>query len=102
MNVRTPELMRQLIAAALLSAIAVMALVAAAGHAGAADMPAAAYAERVHGVQVAACGPAGETAILFDHRGYPTIPARTPYFYCLTGTTLLPGQIPPPPDYCCH
>ena len=44
--------------------------------------------------------PAGEVVVIFiDNK--PTIPARTPYFTCLTGTTLLPGTIPPPPEYCC-
>jgi hypothetical protein len=42
-----------------------------------------------------------EVVILFDERGYPTVPARTPYFYCVTGATLLPGDIPPPREYCC-
>jgi hypothetical protein len=51
-------------------------------------------------VAVQACVP-GETVILFDKYGRPTVPARTPYFYCVTGTTLLPGDIPPPPEYCC-
>jgi hypothetical protein len=44
---------------------------------------------------------ARETVILFDEDGHPTIPARTPYFYCATGTTLTPDQIPPPREYCC-
>ena len=42
-----------------------------------------------------------EVVILYDEDGHPTVPARTPYYYCLTGTTLLPGDIPPPPEYCC-
>jgi hypothetical protein len=42
-----------------------------------------------------------EVVILYDEDGHPTIPARTPYYYCVTGTTLLPGDIPPPPEYCC-
>jgi hypothetical protein len=65
----------------------------------AADLPET--QRQVRGPVVAACG-AREIVILFDERGYPTIPARTPYFYCVTGTVLLPGDIPPPPEYCCH
>jgi hypothetical protein len=42
-----------------------------------------------------------ENVILFDEDGHPTIPARTPYFYCATGTTLTPDEIPPPREYCC-
>ena len=49
---------------------------------------------------VAVCGPQ-EIGILYDEHGIPTVPARTPYYYCVTGTTLLPGDIPPPPEYCC-
>jgi hypothetical protein len=49
---------------------------------------------------VGACAPR-EVVILYDERGRPTVPARTPYYYCVTGTTLLPGEIPPPPEYCC-
>ncbi len=47
------------------------------------------------------CGQNVEDVVLFDGKGRPTIPARTPFFYCVTGETLLPGQIPPPPEYCC-
>ena len=47
------------------------------------------------------CGAPPEIVILFDEEGVPTVPARTPYFYCVTNTTLLPGDIPPPPEYCC-
>jgi hypothetical protein len=85
-----------LLAAALLSlAPATMAGMSAQ----AADMPES--RPHVRGPVVAACGPR-ETVVLFDERGYPTVPARTPYFYCVTGTVLLPGDIPPPPEYCCH
>jgi hypothetical protein len=45
-----------------------------------------------------------EQVALFMREGtkrIPTVPARTPYHYCLTGETLLPGEIPPPPEYCC-
>jgi len=48
-----------------------------------------------------ACDGPKEDAILFDWFGTPTPPGRTPYFTCLTGTVLLPRQIPPPPEYCC-
>jgi hypothetical protein len=47
------------------------------------------------------CGQNVDDVVLFDEKGRPTIPARTPFFYCVTGETLLPGQIPPPPEYCC-
>jgi hypothetical protein len=58
------------------------------GPSDAADMPTVPQPR----VVVHACGP-GETVVLFDERGRPTVPARTPYFYCVTGTTLLPGDI---------
>jgi hypothetical protein len=102
MRISTWDLARQLIAAALLSAAAVAAMFAAASKAGAADMSGYYGAEPSRGGPViAACGPQ-ETVVLFNKSGVPTAPARTPYFYCLTGTTLLPGDIPPPPEYCCH
>lgn len=47
------------------------------------------------------CGQNVDDVVLFDAIGRPTIPARTPFFYCVTGETLKPGQIPPPPEYCC-
>jgi hypothetical protein len=81
-------LTRQLVAAGLLS-------FAASGQAGAADLTVSEPPRRI-----AACVPR-EVVVLFDERGHPTVPARTPYFYCVTGTTLLPRDIPPPPEYCC-
>ncbi len=92
-----PVLTRQLVAALILSALAVAAMIAAAGDAGAADLTAYPVDRRP---VVAACGPQ-EIVILYDENGVPTVPARTPYYYCVTGTTLLPGNIPPPPEYCC-
>ena len=89
------ELMRQLIAAIFLSALAIAAMMGAIGSAGAADLPGSA------GGAINACGQPQEDVILFDEDGTPTVPARTPYFTCVTGTVLLPGQIPPPPEYCC-
>jgi hypothetical protein len=95
--------MRQLVAATLLSALAIAAMVGALGPAGAADMPAGAVVVETPAL---ACAPQ-ETVILFKEWGHigvwsePTVPARTPYFTCVTGTTLLPGEIPPPPEYCC-
>jgi hypothetical protein len=68
----------------------------AAGAAQAADLTVPVEPRRV----IAACAPQ-EVVILYDERGRPTVPARTPYYYCVTGTTLLPGEIPPPPEYCC-
>lgn len=91
----TWDLVRQFAVAAALSAVAVGAMVAATGRAAAADLTV--EPERV---VVQACGPR-EIVILYDEEGRPTVPARTPYYYCVTGTTLLPGEIPPPPEYCC-
>ena len=64
--------------------------------AGAADMPG--YDRPATNI----CGQDVDDVVLFDEKGRPTIPARTPFFYCVTGETLLPGQIPPPPEYCCR
>ena len=64
--------------------------------AGAADMPGAGGQQATN-----ICGQNVDDIILFDEKGRPTIPARTPFFYCVTGETLLPGQVPPPPEYCC-
>ena len=64
----------------------------------AADMPGAGNGQPVTKI----CGQNVEDVVLFDEKGRPTIPARTPFFYCVTGETLLPGQIPPPPEYCCR
>ena len=50
---------------------------------------------------VAACPPPQEVVILYDEQGRPTVPGRTEYYYCVTGTVLRPGDIPPPPEYCC-
>jgi hypothetical protein len=90
------ELMRQLAAAIFLSALAIAAMVGAIGPSDAADLPGGAG-----GGRVSACPPADENVILFDKRGHPTPPGRTPYFTCVTGTVLLPRDIPPPPEYCC-
>ena len=89
--------MRQLVAAIFLSALAIAAMMGVIGTAGAADLTV--YpAERP---LVYACPGPQEVVILYDKQGRPTVPARTPYFTCVTGTTLLPGDIPPPPEYCC-
>lgn len=75
---------------------------AAAGHAQAADIPIERQPGPVAAEPVTDCGPR-EVVLLVDERGYPTVPARTPYRYCVTGPPLLPGRgIPPPPEYCCH
>ena len=95
MRKKNGEVMRQLAAAIFLSALAIAAMLGAIGPSGAADLP-----DGYGGVSANACAPK-ETVILFDEDGFPTIPARTPYFTCVTGTTLLPGEIPPPPEYCC-
>ena len=94
----TSDLTRQVVAAAILSAVAVAAMAAAATKAGAADLSAYPVEQRV---VVLACPGPQEVVVLYDEEGRPTVPARTPYYYCVTGTTLLPGQIPPPPEYCC-
>jgi hypothetical protein len=90
-------LMRQLLAAIALSALAVTAMLGTIGVAGAADLSVVPPQR----VLVQACPGPQETVILYDEEGRPTVPARTPYYYCVTGTTLLPGDIPPPPEYCC-
>jgi hypothetical protein len=95
MRKSTWDLTRQLVAAAVLTAVAVAAMIAGAGQAGAADLVVYPQQRTV----IAACGPQEVVVIFIKNR--PTIPARTPYFTCLTGTTLLPGTIPPPPEYCC-
>jgi hypothetical protein len=82
-------------AAIILSAGAIAAMM---GMAGAADLSVTPPERQV----VMGCPGAQEVVILYDEHGRPTVPARTPYYYCVTGTTLLPGQIPPPPEYCCH
>lgn len=90
---------RQLVAAGVLSAAAVAGMIAALGQAHAADLsvaPSGQYRQVVVNVCTGR-----EVVILFDERGYPTIPARTPYYYCAVGTTLLAGDIPPPREYCC-
>jgi hypothetical protein len=89
--------MRQLAAAIFLSGLAIAAMTGVIGPAGAADMPDSASGGRAI---INACAPR-EHVILFDEHGTPTVPARTPYFTCITGTVLLPGDIPPPPEYCC-
>jgi hypothetical protein len=96
MRKKNGEVMRQLAAAIFLSALAIAAMLGAIGPSGAADLPGS-YGG---GAVVDACAPK-EQVILFDEDGFPTVPARTPYFTCVTGTTLLPGEIPPPPVYCC-
>ena len=87
------DLMRQLAFAIFLSALAIAAMIGVIDQAGAADLPG------LHGDTVSAC-PAREQVKLFK-KGVPTVPGRTPYFTCVTGTVLIPGDIPPPPEYCC-
>lgn len=93
------DLMRQLIVGIVLSATALVLMVAMSGLAKAADMPEGYVAKRPAVVQ--ACAGPQEKVILFDEEGVPTVPGRTPYYYCVTAATLLPGEIPPPPEYCC-
>lgn len=96
MRKKNGELMRQLAAAILLSALAIAAMMGAIGPAGAADLP-----DSNGGVVGVNACPPKETVILFDEDGLPTVPGRTPYFTCVTGTVLIKGDIPPPPEYCC-
>lgn len=94
-------LMRQLAAALFLSALAIAAMMGLIGPAGAADL--GGYAPTRLG---GACEPQ-EEVVLFTERGIfpryriPTVPARTPYFTCVTGMVLKAGEIPPPSEYCC-
>ena len=77
----------------------IMATLVAAGSAGAADLSVG-DGEEDRAIYV--CGRRMDHVILFDEVGNPTVPARTPMYYCITGETLKPGAIPPPPEYCCR
>ncbi len=90
------QAMRRTAAMAAIGGLVAGTMLSGANLAVAADMPGASS-------QPAAkiCGQNVDDIVLFDAKGRPTIPARTPFFYCVTGETLLPGQIPPPPEYCC-
>ncbi len=97
-------LMRQLAAALALTALAIAATMGLIGPTHAADLPSGHHAApAANGI---ACAPR-EEVILFRERGIvpkyrvATEPARTPYYTCVTGTVLKPGDIPPPPEYCC-
>ena len=94
------DLMRQLVVGVILSATALVLMVAMSGLAGAADMPGT-YVDRQPAPRVQACAGPQETVILYDEEGVPTVPGRTPYYYCVTHATLLPGELPPPREYCC-
>lgn len=92
-------LMRRFLTPAVLSAFAATAMISASGPAGAADLD---QVQGNGGRQIVYGCAGGEVVILFDRNGHPTVPARTPYYTCLTGVTFLPGDVPPPPEYCCH
>ena len=77
----------------------IMAILVAAGTAGAADLSAG-DGEQDRAIYV--CGHRMDHIILFDEEGRPTVPARTPMYYCITRETLPPNVLPPPPEYCCH
>ena len=94
------DLMRQVVVGVALSATALVLMAAMSSIAGAADMPGT-YVEERHPIAQRICAGPQETVILFDEKGTPTVPGRTPYYYCVTSSTLLPGEIPPPPEYCC-
>ncbi len=81
---------------AAIGSLAAGTILSGANLAGAADMPV------YDGPATNICGQDVDDVVLFDEKGRPTIPARTPFFYCVTGETLLPGHIPPPPEYCCR
>ena len=91
-------LTRRFLTTAIVSAVAATAMIAASSQADAADLD---RADGNNGRQIVYGCAGGEVVILFDSRGHPTVPARTPYYTCLTGVTFLPGDIPPPPEYCC-
>jgi hypothetical protein len=95
----TKDLTRQLIVALALSAAAVAIMIGAAGRADAADLGDG-YVPQPQHVTLGCAGPQ-ETVIFFDEYGRPTVPARTPYYYCVTGRMLVNSDIPPPPEYCC-
>ena len=85
-------------AAGLISGFIVVSMMAA-GSAGAADLS---VGDGQQDRRIYVCGQRVDHIILFDEYGQPTVPARTPMYYCITGETLLPGDIPPPPEYCCR
>jgi hypothetical protein len=98
MRKSTKDLTRQFLVALALSAAAVAVMIGAVGRANAADLGVSVEA----GKQVVyGCAGPRETVVFFDENGHPTVPARTYYYYCVTGTMLVPGDIPPPPEYCC-
>lgn len=88
----------QVAAAGLISGFIVASMLAA-GSAGAADLSVGdGHGDRA----IYVCGKRVDHIILFDEYGNPTVPARTPMYYCITGETLTPNTIPPPPEYCCR
>lgn len=95
----TKDLARQLIVALALSAAAVAIMIGASGRADAADLSGT-YVPQAPHVILGCAGPQ-EEVIFFDERGRPTVPARTYYYYCVTGRMLVNTDIPPPPEYCC-
>ncbi len=103
---RTPSaLTRQAVAAVMLSALAVTAMLAAAGFARAADLtyaPAPTVVYKPAAPVAAICAEPLERVRFFNKDGSPTAPARTNYYYCVTGRMLMPGDVPPPPEYCCR
>ena len=92
--------MRELSAAIVLWALAAIVILGVTVPARAADLPGHGHSDAY------ACAPR-EEVVLFTEQGHfptfhiPTEPARTPYYTCVTGRTLKPGDIPPPPEYCC-
>ena len=91
------QAMQRVAAMAAIGGLVAATMLGGANLAVAADMPGMSNGQQLTNI----CGQNVDDIILFDEKGRPTIPARTPFFYCVTGETLLPGQIPPPPEYCC-
>ncbi|MHA1189642.1 MAG: hypothetical protein ACTSSQ_04175 [Alphaproteobacteria bacterium] len=95
------ELFRKSAAVVVLSGGVMAFMLAAAGQAPAADLSSGdvVYDDNQPNF---VCGQDMSKIVLFDAEGRPTIPARTEMFACITGVTLISGDIPPPPEYCCH
>ena len=102
MGMRKSEIAARLTAVAVLSAGAVAFTLAASGPAAAADISVGDVVYEDQPVRVHACGQDVSQIVLFDRKKRPTVVARTPFYTCVTSETLLKGEIPPPPEYCCR
>lgn len=101
MRKRISEISIKAVAAVIITGGVMAFMVAAADKSPAADLAQGVPVDQSGG-QIYACGQDVSRIVLFDDEGKPTIPARTPFYTCITGSTLLRDQIPPPPEYCCH